>query len=320
MGHVFLHTLPILAVVRLVSLRLATVWKRVFLFSVLVGTPLLAQAALRVTGSDGQSVTLAAPATRIVSLAPDLTELTYAVGAGASILATVEYSDYPAEAKALPRVGDAFHVDVEKVVALKPDLVLVWQGGTPPALIERLRGLKLPVLAIGTTDLTDIAANLELLGKATGHGPEAAKAARAFRDGLDALDTRYGKAVPIRVFYEVSEEPLFTVGGKQSISRLMAVCGGQNIFADLDALGPSVGMEAVLARDPQAIVSGDGEGDVQLRFKTWQRWPQLSAVRYGNFISVNDDWVSRATPRVLEAGKQLCEAFEKARAKLPAAH
>ena len=276
----------------------------------------MAQAALRVTGSDGQSLTLAAPATRIVSLAPDLTELTYDVDAGGAILATVEYSDYPSEANQLPRVGDAFHVDVEKVVALKPDLVLVWQGGTPPALIERLRGLKLPVLAIGTTDLTDIAANLELLGKATGHGPEAAKAAQGFRDGLAALDTRYGKSVPIRVFYEVSEEPLFTVGGKQSISRLMAVCGGQNIFGDLDALGPSVGMEAVLARDPQAIVSGDGEGDVQLRFKTWQRWPQLSAVRYDNFISVNDDWVSRATPRVLDAGKQLCEAFQKARAKL----
>lgn len=281
---------------------------------------MLAQAALRVTGSDGQSVTLMAPAARIVSLAPDLTELTYDVGAGGAVIATVEYSDYPTEAKLLPRVGDAFHVDVEKVVALKPDLVLVWQGGTPPALIERLRGLKLPVLAIGTTNLTDIAANLELLGKATGHGAEAAKAAQTFREGLDALDARYGKRTPLRVFYEVSEEPLFTVGGKQSISRLMAVCGGQNIFADLDALGPSVGMEAVLARDPQAIVSGDGEGDVQLRFKTWQRWPQLSAVRYSNFIVVKDDWVSRATPRVLEAGKQLCEAFEKARAKLPPAH
>ena len=282
--------------------------------------PAISQAALRLTGSDGQSVTLAAPAARIVSLAPDLTELAYDVGAGGAILATVEYSDYPAEAKTLPRVGDAFHVDVEKVLALKPDLVLVWQGGTPPTLIARLRGLKLPVLAIGTNDLTDIAANLELLGKATGHGTEAAKAARAFRDGLSALDDRYGKTVPLRVFYEVSEEPLFTIGGKQSISRLMAVCGGQNIFGDLDALGPSVGMEAVLARDPQAIVSGDGEGDVQLRFKTWQRWPQLSAVRYGNFIAVNDDWVSRATPRVLDAGKQLCEAFEKARAKVPAAH
>lgn len=286
----------------------------------LLCVPALAHATLRVTGSDGQSVTLAVPAARIVSLAPDLTELTYDVGAGTALLATVEYSDYPAAAKALPRVGDAFHVDVEKVLALTPDLVLVWQGGTPPTLIERLRRLKLPVLAIGTTDLTDIAANLETLGHATGHGAEAARAAQAFRDGLAALDARYGKTVPLRVFYEVSEEPLFTVGGRQSISRLMAVCGGQNIFGDLDALGPSVGLEAVLARDPQVIISGDGEGDVQLRFKTWQRWPELSAVRYGNFIAVNDDWVSRATPRVLDAGRQLCEALDKARTKVFAAH
>ena len=318
-----MHTLPILAVVRLASLRLATVCKQVLCFSLFVGLSCSAGsafAALKVTGSDGHSVTPVAPATRIVSLAPDLTELTYDVGAGGALLATVAYSDYPAEARQLPRVGDAFHVDVEKVVAFKPDLVLAWQGGTPPTLIERLRGLGLPVLAIGTTDLTGIAANLELLGRATGHDSEAAKAARDFRDGLDALDARYAKAMPLRVFYEVSEEPLFTVGGRQTISRLMAVCGGQNIFGDLDALGPSVGMEAVLARDPQAIVSGDGEGDVARRFKTWQRWPELSAVRYGNFIAVNDDWVSRATPRVLLAGQQLCEAFQKARAKLSIAH
>lgn len=293
---------------------------RFILFYGLLFTPLLARASLHLTGSDGQSVTLAAPAARIVSLAPDLTELTYDVGAGGVLLATVEYSDYPAAAKMIPRVGDAFHVDVEKVVALKPDLVLVWQGGTPLALIERLRGLGLPVLAIGTTYLADIAANLELLGHATGHDSEAAKAALDFRDGLDALERRYGKTMPLRVFYEVSEEPLFTVGGRQSISRLMAVCGGKNIFGDLDALGPSVGMEAVLARDPQAIVSGDGEGDAARRFKTWLRWPELSAVRYGNFIAVNDDWVSRATPRVLLAGQQLCEAFQRARAKLSAGH
>lgn len=273
-------------------------------------------AEVRLTGADGVSVTLKAPAQRVVSLAPDLAELLYDVGAGDTLKGTVEYSDYPAAAKAVPRVGDGFHMDPEKVLALKPDLVLAWAGGTPQALTDKLRSLGVPVLAIGTHELTDIAANLETVGSATGHEAAAAKAAGDFRERLAALQDSYAQAAPVRVFYEVSEEPLFTVGGAQSISRLMRLCGGRNVFADLSELGPAVSFEAVLARDPQAIVTGDGEGDVAERFKRWQQWPELSAVRYKNLYAVNDDWISRATPRLLDAGKQLCEDLDKARANL----
>ena len=273
-------------------------------------------AEVRLTGADGVSVTLKAPAQRVVSLAPDLAELLYDVGAGDTLKGTVEYSDYPAAAKAVPRVGDGFHMDPEKVLALKPDLVLAWAGGTPQSLTDKLRSLGVPVLAIGTHELTDIAANLETVGSATGHEAAAAKAAGDFRERLAALQDSYAQAAPVRVFYEVSEEPLFTVGGAQSISRLMRLCGGRNVFADLSELGPAVSFEAVLARDPQAIVTGDGEGDVAERFKRWQQWPELSAVRYKNLYAVNDDWISRATPRLLDAGKQLCEDLDKARANL----
>ncbi|HEV2111128.1 MAG TPA: cobalamin-binding protein [Gammaproteobacteria bacterium] len=271
---------------------------------------------MQLNGADGITVTLKAPAQRVVSLAPDLSELLFDVGAGDTLLGTVEYSDYPAAAKAIPRVGDGFHVDVEKVLALKPDLVLAWAGGTPQALMDKLRALKLPVLAIATHELPDVAANLETLGSATGHEAAAAKAAGDFRERLAALQDSYAQAAPIRVFYEISAEPLFTVGGPQSISRLMRLCGGHNVFADLSELGPAVSLEAVLARDPQAIVTGDGEGDVAERFKRWQQWPQLSAVRYKNLYAVNDDWISRATPRLLDAGKQLCEDLDQARAHL----
>ena len=278
--------------------------------------PFTASAEVRLTGADGVTVTLKAPAQRVVSLAPDMAELLYDVGAGLALKGTVQYSDYPEAAKAVPRVGDGFHVDLEKVLALKPDLVLAWAGGTPQALTDKLRALGLPVLAIGTHELTDIAANLETLGKATGHEADAARAAGDFRERLATLQDAYAKAVSIRVFYEVSEEPMYTVGGAQSISRLMRLCGGRNIFADLSELGPAVGLEAVLARDPQVIITGDGEGDVTERFKHWQQWPQLSAVRYKNLYAVNDDWISRATPRLLDAGKQLCEDLDKARANL----
>jgi len=286
------------------------------LVSLLALAPLAAAAAdIHIKGADGVEIVLHAPASRVVSLAPDLAELTYDVGAGSTLQGTTEYSDYPAAAKQVARVGDAYHVNIEKVLALQPDLVLAWQGGTPQPLIDKLRGLGLNVLDLGTHELTDIAANLEAIGLATGHADAAGLAAEDFRTRLNALRKTYASAAPLKVFYEISAQPLFTVGGSQSISRLMEVCGGRNVFADLSDLAPVVSLEAVLARDPEVIATGDGEGDVQQRFKDWQRWPKLAATREGNFVVLKDDWVSSSTPRLLDAGKQLCEALQKIRDK-----
>ena len=282
--------------------------------------PSSAIAEVRLQGADGHALTLPAPAERVVSLAPDLTELLFAAGAGGTLVGTVAYSDYPAAAKAVPQVGDAFHVDLERMETLKPDLVLVWQGGTPQALVEKLRALDLPVLALGTRELEDIADNLVKLGLATGHVSEGQQAAQDFRKKLEALRSRYGNAAPLRVFYEISAEPLFTVGGPQSISRIIELCGGRNIFADLTELGPAVSLETVLARDPEVIVTGDGEGDAERRLDLWKRWPQLSAVKHGNLFSVSDDFISRATPRLLEGGQQMCQALDKARTRLNPPH
>jgi iron complex transport system substrate-binding protein len=288
--------------------------KSSLLASLLIALPLPALAAdMHIKGDDGVEIVLHKPAVRVVSLAPDMAELLYDVGAGSALQGTVEYSDYPAAAKQVPRVGDAFHVNIEKVLALEPDLVLAWQGGTPQALIDKLRGLGLNVLDLGTHELPDIAANLTVLGEATGHATGANLAAEDFRTRLNALRKTYAGAAPLRVFYEISDKPLFTVGGAQSISRLMEVCGGRNVFADLSDLAPAVNLEAVLARDPEVIVTGNGEGDEQQRFQDWQRWPKLAATREGNFVVLNDDWVSRSTPRLLDAGKQLCEALQAVR-------
>jgi len=290
--------------------------KRIAVLLLFALLPLAAQAAdIHLKGADGVGLTLSSPARRVVSLAPDLAELLYGIGAGSTLQGAVEYTDYPDAAKKVPRVGDAFHVDTEKLLTLKPDLVLVWEGGTPKPLIDKLRSLKLPVLAIGTHELLDIASNMETLGIATGHGEVAQLAAEDFRTRLGALRSRYADQAPLTVFYEISAQPLFTVGGGQSISRLMEVCGGRNVFADLTELGPAVSLESVLARDPQVIVSGDGEGDTAQRFKDWQRWPKLAATREGNFVTLDDDWISRSTPRLLDAGKQLCEALQKIRDK-----
>lgn len=291
----------------------ARVRRRVWLLlaGLLVTLPLLAQAAVTVTGADGRVLRLAAPATRIVSLAPDLTELSFDVGAGAALVGVSRYSDHPAAAKKLPRVGDAFQFDIERIVALQPDLVLAWQTGTPDAAIQRLRALKLPVLVIGARHLADIAANLELLGKVTGHEARAQVAVGQFLAGLRQLRDRYAADRPVRVFYEISATPIYTVGGSQLISSAIEVCGGRNIFAGLKSPAAAVSLGSILERNPQAIVTGSGPG-AAVRLEAWRRWPDMSAVSHGNLFTVSEALVS-ATPRLLEASAQLCEDLEQAR-------
>lgn len=298
--------------------RFASAFRRISVAGLWLLLPLTASAAITVTGADSQAITLAAPAQRIVSLAPDLTELAYDAGAGVDMVGTSSYSNYPAAAEKLPRIGDAFRVDLERVVTLQPDLILAWQGGTPAAVIERLRALKLQVLVIGTRQLTDIAHNLELIGQVTGHEAEAHAAAQKFLEGLATLRRQYAGRAPVRVLYEISSRPLYTVGGRQSISRMIKLCGGRNIFSDLTVLAAPVSFETVLARDPQAVVTGSDEG-AAARLKEWQRWPQVSAVRTGSLFSISGDLLARATPRILQGGKQLCEDLEKTRGRRYAA-
>jgi len=292
--------------------RFASAFRRISVAGLLLLLPLTASAAITVTGADNQIVTLAAPAQRIISLAPDLTELAYDAGAAAQMVGADSYSNYPAAAEKLPRIGDAFRVDLERLVALQPDLILAWHGGTPAAVIERLRALKLQVLVIGTDQLTDIAHNLELIGQVTGHEAEAHAAAQKFLEGLEALRKQYAGRAPVRVFYEISSMPLYTVGGRQSISRMIELCGGRNIFSDLKELAAPVSLESVLARDPQAVVTGS-DGGAAARLKEWQRWPQVSAVRTGSLFNISGDLLARATPRILQGGKQLCADVDTAR-------
>ncbi|MGH8370916.1 MAG: ABC transporter substrate-binding protein, partial [Gammaproteobacteria bacterium] len=186
---------------------------------------------------------------------------------------------------------------------------------TPVSVIERLRALKLPVLVLGTHRLADIATNLELIGHATDHETTAHTAAVSLLSGLAKLRDEYANREPVRVFYEISAAPLYTVGGAQVISRVIDLCGGRNIFSDLTPLAAPVSLETVLARDPQAVVTGGGP-DAVADLKEWQRWPQLSAVKDHGLFSISGDLLDRATPRILEAGQQLCEDLEETRQSL----
>ena len=250
-------------------------------------------------------------AERIVSLAPNLTELIYTVGAGKQLVAVSAWSDYPREVLDLPVVGDAFTVDQERLALARPDLLLVWESGTPTHVVDELRGVGYNVVSIRTRELDDVAAALLQIGELTGHVNEAAEAAAAYRDELQSLRDRYQSLPSIRVFYQVASRPLYTVNNEHYISELIAVCGGDNIFKDLSELAPTVDVEAVVDRDPEVMLASTDAGDDA--FVEWERWPGMAANRLGNLFLLPADEIGRATTRVMVAGNAMCMALQQAR-------
>lgn len=249
---------------------------------------------------------------RIVTLAPHLAELLYAVGAGRTLVGVSAYTDYPEAATALPVIGDAFAIDQERLAMLEPDLLLAWKSGTPANVIERIAARGYRIESIETRGLQEIATALERIGELTGRQRQAAQAANAFRAALQLLAEQNRGAAPLRVFYQVSDRPLYTVTGAHYVSELIDICGGNNVFADLNDLAPLIDVEAVLARNPEVLLASDDNNEDA--FAVWERWPDMSANRYGNHFFLPANEIGRATPRLLEAGESLCRTLEQARA------
>jgi iron complex transport system substrate-binding protein len=258
----------------------------------------------------------AAPAQRIVSLAPHLTELAFTAGAGDRIVATVEYSNHPEAARSIPRIGDAFRVDLERLLALRPEAVLVWESGTPAPTIERIRALQLPVVSFQTQRLADVATVLREIGRLAGTSAVAERAAAEYERHIQQLRDTYRDRAPLRVFIEVDDRPLYTVNGQQIISEIVELCGGRNVFADLNELAPAIGIEAVIAANPQAIVSTDDT--VPDAVAEWGRWRHIDAVRTGNVYTLRSDDIARATTRLTVAAEAVCRTLDTARQRLQA--
>jgi iron complex transport system substrate-binding protein len=263
----------------------------------------------------GREVRLAAPARRIVSLAPHLTELLFAAGAGDRLVGAVDYSNYPPPARAIRRVGSAARVDLEAVLALKPDLVVGWKSGNAAAHLEKLKALGLPVYVNETERLDEVAATLERLGRLAATGSQADAAAAEFRRRLAALRTRHAGRPPVRTFYQVWHRPLMTVGGRQVISEIIRLCGGENVFADLTPMAPAVAVEAVVAADPEAIVASGMDEARPEWLEEWRRWESIAAVRRGNLFFIPPDLLQRHAPRLLDGAEALCAHLETARGR-----
>jgi iron complex transport system substrate-binding protein len=251
---------------------------------------------------------------RIVSLAPNLTELAFDAGAGERIVATVEYSNHPEAAKQIPRIGNAFRVDMERLLSLHPDAVLVWETGTPPQIIERIRSLKLRVESFRTQRVQDVAEAIRAVGRLAGTSEVAERNAAGFEQAMADLRQQYRGRRAMSVFVQVNEQPLYTVNGQQIISELVELCGGRNVFAQLSELAPAVGIEAVIAANPQVILSADTSVADATAF--WRKWRHIDAVRTGNVYRLNADDVAQATTRLAAGASEICRTLDMARKKV----
>lgn len=273
----------------------------------------VAAAEIAVTDDAGNVLKLPRAAQRIVSLAPHLTELLFAAGAGARVIAAVEYSNFPEAAKTLPRIGSYAAFDLERIATLQPDLAVAWSSGNPPGPVAQLRRLGIPVFVSEPQRLEDIGPSLVRLGTLAGTEGAARQAAADFERRRAMLAARHAGKREVAVFYEIWNQPLMTVGGQHLISAVMALCGGHNVFAAVTQPAATIGLEAVLRANPEAIVaSGMGEARPDW-LDHWQRWPQLTAVQRDNLFFVPPDLLQRHTPRILDGAGRLCEALDVAR-------
>ncbi|WP_172597691.1 cobalamin-binding protein [Sulfuriflexus mobilis] len=250
---------------------------------------------------------------RIVSLTPHITELLYAIGAERQLIAVVEYSDYPDAAKTLPRIGNVFQLDWERLLDMHPDLVIGWQDSSPQHVLDRIESLGLRLALVRSNKLDSIATQLRQLGDLTGRTVEADAAAENFLQKLAALEKKYSGRRRVRVFYEIDHKPLYTINREEIISDAIRLCGGINIFAELGILAPQVSIESVLQRAPEVLVYSGTSASAEDVFTDWRRWPQLAAVKNGHLYWIEPDLMNRATPRMLQGVEQLCEAVDAAR-------
>lgn len=271
-----------------------------------------AGAEIRVTDDTGQPIILEKPAQRIISLAPYITELLFAAGAGEAIVGVTAFSDYPEAARSLKQVGGGGGLDLEAIMALQPDLVVAWQSGNPRGQVERLQSLGITVFFSEPRRLQDVPATLRRFGRLAGTESAAAVQVDSFNRRYAELHEEYAQRPQVSVFFQIWDQPLMTLNGEHLFSDVVRLCGGENVFNALSALAPQIDVEAVLLANPDVIVIAADDSDSSL-LAAWQRWPQLSAVKQGHVYAIPREQLVRHSPRILDGAERLCELLDVAR-------
>ncbi|RPA30969.1 cobalamin-binding protein [Shewanella frigidimarina] len=250
-------------------------------------------------------------AKRIIALSPHGVEMLFAIGAGDSIVATTDYADFPAAAKNIPSIGGYYGIQIERVIELNPDLVLVWQSGNKIEDINQLRDLGFTVVNSDPKSLADVATDIELLGKLTGHSVKAKQVADDYRQQLADITLQNQTKPAVKVFYQLWSTPLMTVAKGSWIQNLIEVCHGENVFYDAASEYPQISIENVLLTGAQVILQSQDEGNIL--GINWSDWPELPAVKNQHIYQFDADLLHRATPRAIQGVNAVCGALDKVR-------
>lgn len=269
--------------------------------------------AIEVIDARNQKVVLAQPALRIISLAPHVTEMLFAAGAGSQVVGVVKYSDYPEQAQQLPLVGGYTKVDVEAVLALKPDLVVAWLSGNKGDAVQQLAGFGIPVYYTDPRHLEAIATDIRQLGQLAGTSQEADAEADRLLGEISQLRSEYQGRAKVKVFYQIWDRPMMTVNGEHLINEVITLCGGENVFAALPVLTPKVGVEPVLEAAPEAIIASGMATERPEWLDDWRKWPALPAVQTGSLFSLQPSIIQRQGPRILIGARQICQLLDDVR-------
>tara|TARA_R110001592_G_scaffold134398_2_gene350099 strand:+ start:384 stop:1229 length:846 start_codon:yes stop_codon:yes gene_type:complete len=252
---------------------------------------------------------------RIVALAPHIVEMLFDIGVGDQIVGTVEYADYPEAALKIPRIGGYHGIQIEKVLALKPDLVIVWQSGNKVSDIEQMEKMGLKIAYSQPHAIEDVASELRTLGQLTGHEVQAEMVANRYVQRLEKLRQRYAsqhqaKIKPMKVFYQLWPEPMRTINKETLINQMIEVCQGQNVFADNPTPYPQIGIENVIVAQPEIIIYPDEKSTIEQPIIDWRKWPEIPAVKHNRFVRVNADLMHRFSTRMLDGIEDMCEKID----------
>ena len=281
--------------------------------ALVIGSTLSMAEEIRVRDDTGSNIVLPRYAQRIISLAPNITELLFAAGAGDKIVGVVEFSDFPPQAKSIQQVGNHTAIDLERISILKPDLVVAWQSGNPDSALSSLQQMGYVVFRSEPKTLKDIPDTMLRLAELAGTQQRAQLAVANYQRRLEQLRARYTDRQSITVFYEIWNQPMMTVNGQHIINEVIEFCSGKNVFKNMNSLAPTVAIEPVLAANPQVIIASSSNGDAPQWLNDWRQWASLDAVRYNNLFYVDADTINRHTPRILRGVEQVCEALDTAR-------
>jgi iron complex transport system substrate-binding protein len=271
-----------------------------------------AKATCSVIDDAGNKIQLTKPAQRIISLAPGLTEILFAIGVNSALIGTVDSSDYPPAALKITRIGSYSGLDLERLISLHPDLIVTW-GNYFARQLDVLKKEGIPVYVTDPHQLTDIPRTMRNLGCLTQTTQTAAQQAQLFSKRLALLNQQYDHQKPVRVFYQIGSYSLFTINQDSWINQVIRLCGGRNLFAKATLRAPQISWESVIMADPQVIISDSAPFDWK---KRWLAWPKMSAVQHQALFTINPNIIDRAGPRLIEGAKQICQDIALARAKV----